>query len=42
MTNITIYDEDAKTLDDFSEEHDTSIAEIISILMDYLDELDFS
>lgn len=39
MTTIEIYSDDADRLDNASEELDMSVAEIISALMEYLDEV---
>lgn len=39
MTTIEIYSDDADRLDNVAEELDMSVAEIVSALMEYLDEV---
>ena len=36
MTNITIYDTDAKTLEELAEENDITIAELIESVIDVI------
>lgn len=38
MTDIRIYDYTANKLENVAEEHDTSVAEAINTLMDFIDE----
>lgn len=39
MTNISIYDDSARILEEVAEEHGTTVAEIIDELMNYLEDL---
>lgn len=39
MTSITVYDDTAKELEKLAEICDTTVAEIVSDLMDYADEV---
>ncbi len=39
MTNITVYDDTAEKLEEIAEKNDTSVAEVIDMLMEYADEL---
>lgn len=39
MTNINIYDDTAKLLEKKAEESDTTIAEVIDVLIDFIDEI---
>ena len=39
MTDIRIYDDTANKLENVAEEYDTSVAEIIDSLMDFIDEV---
>lgn len=39
MTNISVYDDTAKILEDTAEKHGTTVAEIIDELMNYLEDL---
>jgi hypothetical protein len=39
MTNITVYDDTAKQLEKVADKMDTSIAEVIDALMDYIEEI---
>ena len=39
MTNITIYDLEAEQLEKIAEANDTTVAEIVEMLMAYVDEM---
>ena len=39
MTDIRIYDDTANKLENVAEEHDTSVAEVIDSLMEFIDEV---
>lgn len=39
MTSVTIYDVEAKELEVIADDNDTSVAEIISMLIDYVGEM---
>ena len=39
MTNITVYDIEANELEKIAEANDTTIAEVIEMLMDYAEEM---
>jgi len=39
MTNITVYDDTAEKLEEIAEKNDTTIAELIDMLIEYADEL---
>ena len=39
MTNITVYDTEAKALERICEDNDVTEAELIEMLMDYIDEI---
>lgn len=39
MTDIRIYDDTANKIENLAEEYDTSVAEIIDALMDFIDEV---
>lgn len=39
MTNITIYDDTAEKLEEIAERQDTTVAELIDALMDFIDEI---
>ena len=39
MTDIRIYDDTANKLEHVAEEHDTSVAEVIDALMEFIDEV---
>ena len=40
MTNITIYDTDAKRLEEVAERHNTTVAEVVEALMDFINDVD--
>ena len=40
MTSITVYDDTAKKIEQVAEKHDTSVAEVVNALMDFIDELE--
>ena len=39
MTNITVYDIEANELEKIAEANDTTIAEVVEMLMDYAEEM---
>ena len=39
MTNITIYDTDAKKLEEIADANDMGVYEIVEMLCDYIDEM---
>lgn len=39
MTNITVYDTEAKAIERICEDNDVTEAELIEMLMDYIDEV---
>lgn len=39
MTNITVYDIEAKELERIADANDTTIAEVVEMLMDYVEEM---
>ena len=39
MTNITVYDIEAKELEKIADANDTTIAEVVEMLMEYADEM---
>ena len=39
MTNITVYDTEAKAIERICEDNDVTEAELIEMLMDYIDEI---
>ena len=39
MQNITVYDIEAKELERIADENDTTIAEVVEMLMDYAEEM---
>ena len=39
MTNITVYDIEAEQLDKIADANDTTIAEIVEMLMEYAEEM---
>ena len=38
MTRISVYDEEAKRLEEIAEAHDTTVAEVISLILDGIDD----
>jgi hypothetical protein len=41
MKTISVYDIEAEKLEEFADRNDTTIAEVIEALMDYIDEVKF-
>ena len=39
MTNITVYDIEAEVLEDIAETNDTSVAEVVGMLIEYVEEM---
>lgn len=39
MTSISVYDIEAKSLDKIADDNDTTVAEIVEMLMDYVAEM---
>lgn len=39
MTNITIYDIEAEELEEIADANETSIAEVVSMLMEYVEDM---
>lgn len=39
MTKITVYDTEAEELEKIADENDTNVAEVIEVLMEYIDEV---
>lgn len=39
MTNITVYDIEAEDLEKIADANDTNVAEIINMLMDYVEDM---
>lgn len=40
MTNISIYDDTAKILEEVAERHNTTVAEVVEALMDFISDVD--
>ena len=39
MTNITVYDTEAKTLEEMAERNDMTVASIVEMLIEYADDM---
>lgn len=42
MTNLSAYDDSAKEIEKFCEKHDLTECELIDMLIDYLDEVEYT